>query len=72
MAIVTTILNIISAVVFITTINSMSIWNNEIIVEFEQFVPFSFNRLITGLTILVIAITIGESGRAFYKAFKYR
>lgn len=70
LAIVTTFLNIISAAVFIAIINTMSIWNNEIILEFEQFVPFPFERLILGLTLLVIGITIGESGTALYKAYR--
>lgn len=71
LAVVTALLNIISAAVFITIINTMSIWNNEIILEYEQFVPFSFERLILGLTLLVIVVTIAESGTALYKAYRY-
>lgn len=71
LAVVTALLNIISAAVFITIINTMSIWNNEIIMEYEQFVPFSFDRLILSLTLLVIVVTIAESGTALYKAYRY-
>ncbi|MCC5895195.1 MAG: hypothetical protein JJU16_06995 [Alkalibacterium sp.] len=70
-AVITTLLNVISAGLFIAIINSLTLWNNEIIQEFERYAPLSFERLILLITIVVIAVTIGESGSALYKGVKY-
>lgn len=70
-ALITTALNVISAVLFITVIYNMDIWSPEIIQSFERYLPISFERLLTFLTVLVILVTIGESASALYKGFKY-
>lgn len=70
-AIITTVLSVISAVLFIYTISNMNIWNSEIVKKFEQYIPISFERMILFITAVIIIVTIGESVSALYKGSKY-
>ncbi|TVP92085.1 hypothetical protein [Alkalibacterium sp.] len=70
-ALITTVLNVISAALFIAIINNKSIWNNDIIIEFEQYMPVTFDRVIVLVTVFVIIVTIAESGSAIYRAYRY-
>lgn len=70
-AIITTVLNVISAVLFINAIYNMNIWNSEIVQKLEQYTTISFERMILLTTVVIIIITIGESVSALYKGIKY-
>ncbi|WP_034551845.1 hypothetical protein [Carnobacterium funditum] len=67
----TTLLNILSAILFITVIYNLNIWNSEFVQRFEQSIPISFERMILFTTIVIIIVTISESVSALYKGFKY-
>jgi len=70
-AIITTLLNVISATLSINVIYKIDIWNSEIVQKIEQYTPVSFERIILITTAAIIIITIGESVSALYKGIKY-
>lgn len=70
-AVITTVLNIISATLFLNIIYIKNIWNSEIVQKFEQYTPISFDRAILLTTVVIIIITVGESASALYKGIKY-
>ena len=70
-AIITTVLNIISATLFISVIYNMDIWNSAIGQKLEQYTSISFERLVLLTAVVVIIITIIESASALYIGFKY-
>lgn len=71
LAIITTVLSIISSTLFISILYKMNIWNPEIVQKFEQFMPISFERMVLLTTVGIIIVTIGESVFALYKGIKY-
>lgn len=70
-AFVTTGLNILSAVLFISVISNMKIWSDEIVQKFEQFVPISFERAILIVIAMIVIIIVAESISAIYKGVKH-
>ncbi len=70
-AAITSMLSVISAALFIYIISNMNIWNSEILPKIEQFLPFSFERMMSLVIALIILVTIGESFSALYKGIKY-
>jgi hypothetical protein len=70
-AIITTVLNIISAALFVNVIYNTNIWNSEIVQKFEQYKPKSFEGMIFLTAAVIIIVTIGESVSALYKGIKY-
>lgn len=70
-AIITTVLSVISAELFIYTISNMNIWNSDIVQKIEQYMPISFERMILLTIAVIIIVTIGESVSALYKGIKY-
>ena len=70
-AMITTVLNIISAALFIHVINNLNIWNSLFVQRFEQYVPITFDRAILLTTAVIVIVTIVESMSALYKGFKY-
>lgn len=70
-AIIITVLNVISAALFVHVIYNTNIWNSEIVQKLEQYTSISFERMIVLTTAVIIIITIGESASALYKGIKY-
>lgn len=70
-AVIITILNVISAALFIHVIYNLDIWNNDFVLRFEEFIPITFDRAILLTALVIIIVTIGESTTALYKGFKY-
>lgn len=70
-AIIITMLNVLSAVLLVNIIDNTSIWNSEMVQKLEQYTPISFERMILLTTAVIIIITIGESVSALYKGIKY-
>lgn len=70
-AVIISILNVISSGLSICVISNVKIWNPEMILTVEQYLPISFNRMIVGVIAVIIIITIFESASALYKGFKY-
>lgn len=70
-AIITTVLNVISAGLFVNVIYNTNIWNSEIVQKFEQYTPITFERAILLTTAIIIIVTMVESVSALYKAIKY-
>lgn len=71
-AIIITVLNVISAVLFINVIYNMNIWNREIMQKLEQYIQIPFERLILLTTAVIIIITALESVSALYKGIRYK
>lgn len=70
-ALITTVLNVISSALFISVINNMTIWNSEMVQQFEQYLPISFERVIFVIIAVIIIVTIGESVSSLYKGITY-
>ncbi|OJF93599.1 hypothetical protein [Alkalibacterium sp. 20] len=70
-ATIITMLNVISAALFIDVISNMNIWSSEFVQRFEQYMPISFERMIFLTTVVIIIVTIGESVSALYKGYRY-
>ncbi|WP_027107863.1 HAAS signaling domain-containing protein [Lacticigenium naphthae] len=68
---IVSVLNIVSATLTITIINNMTIWNDEFVQDFEEYMPISFERMILFITVVIIIITLGESVSALYKGIRY-
>lgn len=71
-AIVTMMLNALSAAFSIFIIVKKQIWNPEMIAAFESYGLISFDRLITLIILSIIAITVIGSMVGLYKALKYK
>lgn len=71
LAIIDTVLNIISTILSINIISSSSIWNSDIVQSIEKYIPISFDRILFVIIASIVIITIAETLSAFYKAFKY-
>ncbi|MFO8068628.1 MAG: hypothetical protein R6U02_01425 [Alkalibacterium sp.] len=70
-AMIITVLNVISAALFIHVIYNLDIWNSGFVQQFEQYVPISFERALLLTTVVIIIVTIVESISALYKGYKY-
>lgn len=70
-AFITTLLNITSATLFISLISNMTMWNSEMVQQFEQYLPISYERVIFLISAVIIIATIGESISSLYKGIKY-
>lgn len=70
-AVITTVLNIISAALFVNILYNKNIWSIEIVQKFELYTPISFERMVLLIAAVIIIVTIGESVSALYKALKY-
>ncbi|UUM11231.1 hypothetical protein [Proteiniclasticum sp. QWL-01] len=71
LALVTSALNIVSALIIVFTITRMSLYHPELLLNFERYVPFSFQRLIAGITAVILIVTLAESATAIYKGSRY-
>lgn len=71
LAIIDTILNIISSILSINIISNSSIWNSDIVQNIEKYIPISFDRILFIVIASIVIITISESLVALYKGFKY-
>ena len=71
LAIIDTVLNIISTILSINIISSSSIWNSDIVQSIEKYIPISFDRILFVIIASIVIITISESLVALYKGFKY-
>ena len=70
-AIITSVLSVISAALFIYTISNMNILNSDIVQKIEQYTPISFEKMILLTIAVIIIVTIGESISSLYKGIKY-
>ncbi|WP_041450134.1 hypothetical protein [Amphibacillus xylanus] len=70
-AVITSVLNLISAAMFISIIYKANIWNSEVVQKLEQYTTISFERLLFITAAIIIIITISESVTALYKGIKY-
>lgn len=71
LAIIDTILNIISSILSINIISNSSIWNSDIVQNIEKYIRISFDRILFIVIASIVIITISESLVALYKGFKY-
>ena len=70
-AIITSVLSVISSALFIYTISNMNILNSDIVQKIEQYTPISFEKMILLTIAVIIIVTIGESISSLYKGIKY-
>ena len=70
-AIIITMLNVISAALFIYTITNMNIWNSDIVQKFGQYLPISFERMLLITIVVIVIVAISESVSVLYKGIKY-
>ena len=70
-AIITSVLSVISSALFIYTISNMNILNSDIVKKIEQYTPISFEKMILLTIAVIIIVTIGESISSLYKGIKY-
>ena len=71
LAIIVTVLNILSALILIYALSNAAIWNEEITKRFEEFLTIPFDRLIIFTIIIIIITTVAESASALYKGIRY-
>lgn len=71
LALVTSALNIVSALVIAFTLSRRSIYHSQLVADFEEYVPFSFQRMVFAITAVIIIITLAEAASATWKGLKY-
>lgn len=71
LAIIISVLNVISAGVLIAALSNPDLWNGEMVTQFERTTTLPFQRLIEITTGVIIFVTLLEILTSLYKGYRY-
>lgn len=71
LAIIITVVDVLSSLFLIFAITSANLWDNKFVSQFESYAILPFNRLITLIVGVIVMTTILEGISALYKGYKY-